>query len=99
MEPIDLTTRQVYIYTVISIALSVLVALVPLFFGLGRQQRQLAIVGFVLTILGGVLLGLLLAIPVAAVFLYLIYRKSTRTAEVESAPETEIAASDDELPS
>lgn len=85
MEPIDLTQRQVYIYTVISIVLSVLVALVPLSFGLGRQQRRLAIVGFVLTIIGGVFLGLLLAIPVAAVFLYLIYRKSTNTPEIEIA--------------
>jgi lysylphosphatidylglycerol synthetase-like protein (DUF2156 family) len=77
MEPIDLTQRQVYIYSVISIALSVLIALVPLFFGLSRQQRKLAVIGFVASIVGGAFLGLLLAIPVAAIFTWLIYRSST----------------------
>jgi hypothetical protein len=82
MEPIDLTQRQVYIYSVISIALSVVIALVPLFFGLSRQQRKYAVIGFVSTIVGGALLGLLLAIPVAAVFSWLIYRSSTAALHV-----------------
>lgn len=77
MEPIDLTQRQVYIYSVISIVLSVLITLLPLFFGLGRQQRKCAVIGFISTIVGGALLGLLLAIPVATVFTWLIYRSST----------------------
>jgi hypothetical protein len=59
--------------------LSVLIALVPLFFGLGRQQRKYAVTGFISTVVGGALLGLLLAIPVAAVFMWLIYRNSTTT--------------------
>jgi hypothetical protein len=72
----------VYVYSVISIALSVLIALVPLFFGLGRQQRKYAVIGFIATIIGGALLGLLLAIPVAAVFSWVIYRSSTAATPV-----------------
>lgn len=87
MDPIELTQRQIYIYSIVSVALSVLVGFVPLVFGFVRQQRKYAFLGFILTIVGGVFLGLLLAIPVAAIFSYLIYRSSinppTTTADDE----------------
>ena len=55
----------------------VICGLVPLIYGLMRDRRQLALLGFGASALAGLVLGLILAIPVAGIFVYLIYR-STR---------------------
>jgi hypothetical protein len=78
MDPINVTSREVYIYSVLlSVGFGVIIGLVPLVFGFIRHRRKNAFLGFILTVVGSALLGLLLAIPVAAIFTYLIYRNST----------------------
>ncbi len=47
---------------------------IPLFFSTGRNRLQLGFGGLLVCVIGGLLLGLLLAIPAAVVFLWLIFR-------------------------
>ena len=89
MDPINVTSREVYIYSVLlSVGFGVLIGLVPLVFGFIRHRRKNALLGFILTVFGSALLGLLLAIPVAAIFTYLIHRSSTDvpTEQVDDPP-------------
>jgi uncharacterized membrane protein len=50
---------------------------IPLFFSTGKNRLKLGFGGLLACMIGGLLLGLLLAIPVAVVFLWLIIRRST----------------------
>jgi uncharacterized membrane protein len=50
---------------------------IPLFFSTGKNRLKLGFGGLLACVISGLLLGLLLAIPVAGVFLWLIFRHST----------------------
>jgi hypothetical protein len=77
MEPINLTTRDFYIYALlINVGLGFLFGLIPLVFGIMKGQRKYGFLGLILSVVGGGLLGLLLAIPVAAIFTWLIFSRS-----------------------
>ena len=52
-----------------------IVGAIPAICGAIRGRIGLAIVGFVACVVSAFLLGLLLAIPVCAIFLFLIFRK------------------------
>ncbi len=56
--------------------LGLIVGLVPLIIGLVKRNIKYALIGFLGSIVGGAILGLLLAIPVAAVCTWLILRGS-----------------------
>jgi uncharacterized membrane protein len=47
----------------------------PLFFSAGRNRLKLGFGGLLACMIGGLLLGLLLAVPVALLFLWLIFRR------------------------
>jgi uncharacterized membrane protein len=49
---------------------------IPLFFSTGKDRLQLGFGGLLACVISGLLLGLLLALPVAVVFLWLIFRHS-----------------------
>ena len=53
--------------------------LVPLVYGLATGETGLAVGGFVACVIGGLLLGVLLAVPMAAIFAWLIWRQRRRT--------------------
>jgi hypothetical protein len=53
-----------------------LCGVVPLVYGLVRGEPVLAVGGFAACVIGGLLLGVLLAAPLAAVFAWLIWRHS-----------------------
>jgi hypothetical protein len=53
-----------------------LCGLVPLVYGLVRGETGLALCGFAACLIGGVLLGVLLAVPFAAAFAWVIWRQS-----------------------
>jgi hypothetical protein len=53
-----------------------LCGLVPLVYGLARGETGLAVCGFAACLIAGVLVGVLLAVPFAAVFAWLIWRHS-----------------------
>jgi hypothetical protein len=52
--------------------------LVPLIYGLKTGQTGLAIGGFAASIVGGLILGIVLALPVAALFTWLIHRNARK---------------------
>jgi uncharacterized membrane protein len=49
---------------------------IPLFFSTGKDRLKLGFGGLLACVVGGLLLGLLLALPLAALFLWLIFRNS-----------------------
>lgn len=87
METMDLSTRVLYSLA-INIGIGVVIGLAPLVFGFVRRQSKRAFLGFILTIVGSALLGLILAIPVAAIWVWLIYKGSTesQTASTDDVP-------------
>jgi hypothetical protein len=58
--------------------------LVPLVYGIARGHTGLAVGGFLACLVGGVVLGVLLAVPLAALFAWLIWR-NTRVARPAAA--------------
>ncbi len=91
MEPINVTTRDFYIYALlINAAMGFLLGLIPLVFGMLKGQRKYAFMGLILSVVGGAILGLLLAIPVAAIFTWLIFSKSGKA---QTSPADDAAAS------
>ena len=61
---------------------------VDAFCGAKKGKIGLAIGGFVACVIAGLLLGMILAIPVCAVFLYLIYKNPKKT-DVSNNPGTD----------
>ncbi len=55
--------------------LGLICGVIPLFFSTGRDRLKAGFGGLLACVVSGVLLGLLLAIPVAGVFLWLIFRQ------------------------
>jgi hypothetical protein len=53
-----------------------LCGLVPLVYGLARGETGLALCGFAACLISGVLFGVLLAVPFAAAFAWVIWRQS-----------------------
>ena len=63
-----------------------LCGLVPYFFGKKRGQPTLGIVGLVCCIVGGLIAGLLLALPVAGVFALIIAVRKDESTPAPGAP-------------
>ncbi len=91
MEPINLSTREFWLYSLaINVGIGVVLGLIPLVVGFIKHQRKTAFLGFVVTIVGGAILGLLLAIPSAAIFTWLAV---TRANKATDAPGSDSPAS------
>jgi hypothetical protein len=77
MEQIKMTTNEAFFYvTIFNIGLGILLGAIPLVLGFIRKERSYAVFGFLGSIIGGAILGLFLSIPVAAIFTWLILRKT-----------------------
>ena len=63
----------------IGTAVGIVCGLVPLIFGLSRNEKGLAWGGFAACVLGGALFSLILALPLAIIFAVLINKSSKRT--------------------
>ena len=75
MEPINMSPRDVLLYGVlINAGIGVVLGLVPLISGLIKGRPKYGIIGFVCSIIGGAILGIVLAIPASAIFTWLIFR-------------------------
>jgi hypothetical protein len=59
--------------------------LLPLLVGISKKQEGLAIAGMIACIVSGLILGLLLAVPVALVFLFIILAASNAREKEEMA--------------
>lgn len=81
MEDITLATRNdFYLYALLlNAGLGALLGLIPLVVGFIKHQRKHAFLGLILSIVGGAILGLALAIPVAAVMTWIIVTRSGKT--------------------
>lgn len=92
MEPINLSTREFYLYSLlINVGLGIVLGLIPLVVGFIKHQRKTAFLGFVVTIVGGAILGLLLAIPAAAIFTWLAVTRANKSSA--AAPDNDSPAS------
>jgi len=86
MEDIRIEYTRVYLYIIIfNTVLGVLFGLFPLLVGFRLNNRKYAFYGFALSILAGALTGVLLAFPIALLFVWLI----VRTPQTESVPAVE----------
>ncbi|MBA3601810.1 MAG: hypothetical protein H0W45_11385 [Acidobacteria bacterium] len=80
-----------YKITLIGSALGLILGLIPLVLGFIKKKRKYAMFGFLGSLIGGALLGIFLSIPIAAIFTWLILRKSNNEpAEVVVVNETPI---------
>lgn len=75
MEDLRITYRELGYYVVyLNIILAVLLGSLPLIAGLMLKSAKRAWIGFILTVIGGALLGVFLSYPIAVIFLWLIVR-------------------------
>lgn len=76
MEEIKLTTTEAILYSALfNAGLGLLFGLVPLILGFIKKERSYAVFGFLGSVIGGAILGILLSIPIAAIFTWLILRR------------------------
>jgi hypothetical protein len=83
MQIPELTTSQTML---IGAGTGFILGLVPLILGFVKKNRKYGAIGFVLSIIGGGVLGAILAIPVSIVFSWLVLRKP-KSAEIAVADE------------
>ena len=62
-----------------------LIGAVPAICGAVKQKIGLAIGGFFACLVSGLLLGMILAFPVCAVFLFLIFKKPKKTPDTQES--------------
>lgn len=75
----EFTTKEFILYTIlINAGVGFLIGLVPLVVGFTKKEKRLAFLGLVCCGLGGAVLGIILSLPLAAIFTWLILRASTR---------------------
>ena len=76
------TFNEVLVYfALINIVLGLLFGSFPLIAGLKMKNRNYAVYGFVGSVIGGAILGVLLSYPIAIIFTWLILRKPAETIE------------------
>jgi len=76
-------------YLIIGLIAGFVCGLIPLILGLKNQNRKLGILGFILSLIAGLPLSLLGALPVAGIFTWLILRKPAvdESAQAEAGAE------------
>ena len=73
MEPI--TTRDAILYSaLINAGVGFVLGLIPLVAGLVRKNAKYGFVGLVASAAGGAVLGVFLAVPLSALFTWLVFR-------------------------
>jgi hypothetical protein len=79
MEPTNMTTMQ---WILIGGGLGFVIGLVPLITGIVKKNYKFGILGVLGAAVGGTVLGLLLAVPVAAIFTWLIFKNARGDSEL-----------------
>ncbi|MCR5641534.1 MAG: hypothetical protein K6G04_09310 [Lachnospiraceae bacterium] len=69
-----------------ALVMGALLGLVPLISGIKKQKIGFAIGGFFACVVAGFLLGIILGLPVCALFTFLILRDTNQTNPVDQAP-------------
>jgi hypothetical protein len=87
MEPIQLTTQQAILYVaILNAAIGAVLGLAPLILGFIKKNVRLGVFGFLVCVIGGALLGVILSVPGAAVFSWLIIRRGRREPVTDAVP-------------
>ncbi len=77
MEQIVITKSEAVLYlTLINTVIGILFGSFPLILGFIMKNRKYGFYGFIFSVIGGTILGVPLSYPVAAIFTWLILRKS-----------------------
>ncbi len=77
MEPIKLNYTEFLAYAaLINSFIGLLLGLIPLITGITKKQKSLGVYGFIGSIIGGAILGILLSIPIVSVVTYMILKRS-----------------------
>lgn len=71
-------------------ALGAVVGLIPLVIGIIKKNLKIGILGFIGSIIGSALLGLILAIPVVAISVYLILKNKSGSAGAGMANDSSV---------
>ncbi len=83
MEPSTLTPQQAIIFGVlINAGVGLVIGLIPLILGFVKRNVKYGVYGFLASIVGGALLGILLSIPAAIIFSVMIFRKAKQPTDV-----------------
>ena len=72
MDPTKMTMVQ---WVLFGAGVGLVIGLVPLVAGFLKGKLKIGLIGFVASIVGGSIFALLLAVPISAVFTWLILRK------------------------
>lgn len=75
-DQIRLSTQEALLYAMlITGAVGFVIGLIPLILGIVKKKTKLGMLGLLASTIGGALLGLLLAVPAAVIFIWLILKK------------------------
>lgn len=76
MAQIRLTPNEAILYvTLLNIGIGIILGAIPLILGFLRKKRKYAMFGFIGSVIGGAILGILLSIPIAGIFTWLVLKK------------------------
>ncbi len=82
MEQLRITQTEAIVYlAIINAVLGLLFGFFPLLTGIIIKNRKYGIYGFLGSIIGGAILGVILSFPIAFVFTWLILRNTSKPAE------------------
>lgn len=91
MQDIKISFNEIAVYvTIINIVLGLLFGSFPLILGLKAKKRRFAVYGFIGSLIGGAILGVFLAYPIAIIFTWLILKNPALTAEAAAVHENSI---------
>jgi len=84
-----------YLILLIRLVAGLLMGLIPLILGIKKKNRNLGILGFIVSIICGIITPILL-IVIVPIFVWLIFRKPNieKSVDTENSAETEIVQSD-----
>jgi hypothetical protein len=81
MGDISLTSREAYLYgALFTASIGFVIGLIPLVVGIVKKKVKLGVLGLLASTVGGGILGLILALPFAAIFTWLILKQEPSTA-------------------
>lgn len=86
-EPFRITYAELFPYIVaVNAAFGILFGSFPLVAGVLARNRKYGVFGFIASVIGGAILGVLISFPAAIIFLWLILRKSAAQQTVTETP-------------
>lgn len=97
MEELKISFKELAVYFgVINIVLGLLFGSFPLICGIKMKNRNYGVYGFIGSIIGGAILGVLLSYPISMIFTWLILRNPQTTVEAINENSVDIAVENPE---